>query len=106
MSRDKEDPKRTEQEQAWVGDAVLALHARQWILQREGKMDAEMFTRLTSNHFLSTIGNPTAVEAAIGRAYRSGGLNAAFEHIESALVPKFLSQEKKRIREAHGQRRP
>jgi len=105
MSRDKEDPKRTEQEQAWIGDAVLALYARQWILQREGKMDAEMFTRLTSNHFLSTIGNPTAVEAAIGRAYRCGGLAAAFAHIESELIPRFLSQEKKRIREAHGQRR-
>jgi dsRNA-specific ribonuclease len=106
MSRDKEDPKRTEQEQAWIGDAVLALYARQWILQREGKMDAEMFTYLTSNHFLSTIGNPTSVEAAIGRVYRSGGLATAFAHIESELLPRFLSQEKKRIREAHGQRRP
>ena len=105
MAREKADPQRVEQEQAWIGDAVLGLHARRWILQREGKMDAEMFTRLTSNHFLDTIGNPTAVEAAIGRAYDSGGLDAAFAYIESEVLPKFLSQEKKRIRESHGRHR-
>jgi hypothetical protein len=98
------DPQRLEREQAWIGDAVLGLFARRWILEREGTMDAEMFARMSSNHFLSAIGNPTAVEATIGRRFQTGGLEAAFEHIESALVPLFLQQEKKRIRQAGGRK--
>ena len=93
------DPIRREQEQAWTGDAVLGLFAREWILRREGGMDAEMFSRMTSNHFLSAIGNPTAVEAEIGRIYQSQGLQPAFDHIENRIVPLFLLQEKKRIRQ-------
>ena len=104
QQKKNDDPHRTEREQAWIGDAVLGLFARRWILSREGRMDAEMFARLSSNHFLSAIGNPTAVEAKIGRRYQSGGLEAAFAHIESELVPLFLQQEKKRIRQAGGRR--
>lgn len=98
------DPQRTEREQAWIGDAVLGLFARRWILAREGKMDAGMFARMSSNHFLSAIGNPTAVEATIGRHFETEGLDAAFLHIEAELVPLFLQQEKKRIRQAGGRR--
>ena len=98
------DRVRIEREQAWVGDAVLGLFARQWILEREGKMDAEMFARLSSNQFLSALGNPTAVEAKIGRRYEADGLEAAFEHIRAELVPLFLQQEKKRIRQAGGRK--
>ena len=104
MARTKDDPQRIEQEQAWTGDAVLGLFAREWILQREGTMDAEMFARMTSNHFLSSLGNPTSVEAEIGRIYKDHGLEAAYEHIEKALLPIFLKQEKKRIRRAGGRR--
>ena len=101
---EKRDPRRIEQEQAWVGDAVLGLFARLWILEREGKMDAEMFARMSSNQFLSSIGNPTAVEARIGRCYATEGIEAAFDHIESELMPLFLQQEKKRIRQAGGRK--
>ena len=102
MARPKPDPIQIEREQAWIGDAVLGLYAREWILEREGKMDAEMFARMSSNHFLAAIGNPTSVEAAIGRVYEADGLQAAFAHIESELVPLFLIQEKKRTRQAGG----
>lgn len=102
MKLPKNDPKRIEQEQAWTGDAVLGLFSREWILKRERKMDAEMFKRMTSNHFLNATGNPTAVEARIGRIYQRNGLQKAFDYIESELVPVFLKQEKKRIRQAGG----
>ncbi len=92
----KADPVQIEREQAWVGDAALGLFAREWILRERGKMDAEMFARMTSNGFLATIGNPTAIEAAIGRSYETGGLAAAYSHIESELLPRFLAQERKR----------
>ena len=101
---DRRDPKRCEREQAWIGDAVLGLYARRWILAREGKMDAEMFARMSSNQFLSAVGNPTAVEAQIGRCYEVEGLEAAFAHIETHLIPLFLQQERKRIRQAGGRK--
>jgi 23S rRNA maturation mini-RNase III len=40
-------------EEAWVGDAVLALYARLRILRESGGVDAERFQRMTSNQFLS-----------------------------------------------------
>ena len=98
------DPQRLEREKAWIGDAVLGLFARTWILEREGKMDAEMFARMSSNQFLSAIGNPTAVEAKIGRRYAADGLEAAFELIGTELVPLFLQQEKRRIRQSGGRK--
>jgi hypothetical protein len=100
----RDDPRRSEREHAWIGDAVLGLFARRWILAREGKMDAEMFARMSSNQFLSAIGSPTSVEAKIGHHYEAGGLEAAFAHIESELIPIFLQQEKKRIRHAGGRK--
>lgn len=83
---------RLEREAAWVGDAVLALFARQFVLRERGNMDGEWFTLLTSNDFLSAVGNPTAVEAAIGRRYREHGLEAAFAWLEAELVPLFRKQ--------------
>ncbi len=86
---------------AWIGDAVLGLFARQWILGRTdippGKR-AEVFGRLTSNQFLSAVGEPTGVEAEIGRIYESEGLEAAFAHIEATLLPVFRKQENNRRR--------
>ena len=93
-----------EQELAWVGDAVLGLFARKWILEKEKKMNAKMFTRMTSNIFLNGFGNPTKVEAEIGLIFNNGGLEKAFIHIEQSILPLFLKQEKKRIRQAGGKR--
>lgn len=76
-------------ERAWVGDAVLALFAREWVLRERGSMDGEWFTKLTSNDFLSCFGNPTAVEARIGSIYREQGLESALAWIEAELVPLF-----------------
>ena len=91
MSR-KDEELRQEREAAWVGDAVLALFARQFVLRERNSMDGEWFTRLTSNDFLSAFGNPTRVEASIGRLYLNGGLDAAFEWMNSNLIPMFRKQ--------------
>ena len=98
------DKKEIEQEEAWIGDAVLGLFARQWILQNEKKMDAEMFSRLTSNNFLNSLGQPTKVEAEIGRIFIQEGLKTASKYIEEEILPLFLKQEKKRNRQAGGKR--
>ena len=98
------DNTKIEQELAWIGDAVLGLFSRNWILEKEKKMDAKMFTRMTSNIFLNNFGNPTKVEAEIGLIFNNEGLEKAFSHIEKFLLPLFLKQEKKRIRQAGGKR--
>ena len=98
----KDIPNRILKEKAWIGDAVLGLYAREWILKQEKKMDAEMFTRMTSNHFLNSLGNPTKVEADIGETFGQEGLEKAFVYIEQKILPVFLKQEKKRIRQAGG----
>lgn len=90
-----EEEKRT---QAWIGDAVLALYARKWILAETSiapKERAEAFIRMTSNKFLSAIGEPTAMEAEIGVIYEADGLEAAFAHIEEKFVPLFKKQQAK-----------
>jgi len=84
---------------AWIGDAVLALYARLWILEQPWIPESERapaFKRMTSNHFLASVGEPTRVEAAIGSRYQEEGLDAAFAHIENELVPLFLRQETNR----------
>ncbi|MEO1856035.1 MAG: ribonuclease III domain-containing protein [Rubritalea sp.] len=91
----KQDPViAKERAEAWTGDAVLALYVREWILREFGAMDGEMFVRFTSNDFLSCAGNPTSVEAQIGRVYATDGLQAGFDWIEKELHPKFLVAEK------------
>lgn len=79
-------------EAAWIGDAVLALFARQFVLRERNTMDGEWFTRLTSNDFLSAFGNPTRVEASIGRLYQADGLDAAFAWMDAELIPLFRKQ--------------
>ena len=88
----KDEELRKEREAAWIGDAVLALFARQLVLRERNAMDGEWFTRLTSNDFLSAFGNPTRVEASIGKLYQSGGLEAAFAWMDAELVPLFRKQ--------------
>jgi hypothetical protein len=81
---------------AWIGDAVLSLYARLHILRDGSGIDAERCRRMTSNRFLSAFGEPTAVEAGIGRVYKEKGLDAAFAYIEASLMPVFRKQEEKR----------
>ena len=85
-------------EEAWIGDAVLGLYARGRILRDGGAVDSAKFERMTSNRFLATLGEPSEVEAEIGREYESGGLDAAFSWIEQKLMPLFDRQEEKRLR--------
>lgn len=91
MSR-KDEELRAEREAAWIGDAVLALFARQYVLRERKSMDGEWFTRLTSNDFLSAFGNPTRVEASIGRLYLEQGMDAAFDWMNRELIPLFRKQ--------------
>ena len=83
---------------AWVGDAVLELYVRSYILRLRGKVDAEMKTRFTCNQFLNCVGNPTKVEADIGIIYQKSGLETAFAWIRENLEPLFIKQEAKRVR--------
>lgn len=92
----KDEELRHEREAAWVGDAVLALFARQFVLRERNAMDGEWFTRLTSNDFLSAFGNPTRVEASIGKLYLADGLDAAFAWMDAELIPLFRKQIAKR----------
>jgi 23S rRNA maturation mini-RNase III len=83
--------------EAWIGDAVLAIYARMRILDETGAIDNERATRMTSNRFLSVFGEPTSVEAGIGRLYKEKGLDAAFAYIEAVLMPVFEKQELNRL---------
>lgn len=91
-------------DQAWIGDAVLALFARRWILRQEaagkglGEHRVEAFRHLTSNQFLASIGRPTEVEAAIGIVYQQQGEAAAFDFIEGRILPVYLKQRRNRLR--------
>lgn len=86
------------QEDAWIGDAVLTLFARSRILAGGGGLDAALASRMTSNQFLSAFGDPTAVEARLGRIYQENGLAAAFLWIDTECMPLFARQEEKRQR--------
>jgi len=82
-------------ESAWIGDAVLSLWARRWILtQPEIKPErrAEVFISMTSNHFLSAFGEPTRVEARIGDIYEREGEDAACRWMDEMLLPVFKKQ--------------
>ncbi len=82
-------------DEAWIGDAVLALFAREWILRApaiKSTERAKAFIQMTSNQFLASVGEPTAMEARIGRIYKADGLEAAFAHIEATFVPLFKKQ--------------
>lgn len=92
MSQSKENQIRQEREKAWIGDAVLCLFARKFVLRERDCMDAEWFTHLTSNGFLSALGNPTSVEAKIGGIYAEQGLEAAFAWMDENLIPLFRKQ--------------
>ena len=87
------------QADAWIGDAVLCLWARLQILNESGgAIDGPKCIRMTSNQFLAVFGDPTAVEAEIGRLYRRDGEAAAFRWIDERLAPTFGRQEENRRR--------
>jgi hypothetical protein len=81
-----------------MGDAVLCLYARRRILAEDGKIDAPKAERMTSNQFLTVFGEPSEVEAELGRVYERDGLEAAFGWIESRLMVVFGRQEAKRLK--------
>ncbi|MEN9232006.1 MAG: hypothetical protein Q6L68_13970 [Thermostichus sp. DG02_5_bins_236] len=103
-------------DKAWLGDAVLSLFARQWLLGllQKGSLPSppncdltrtELFTWITSNQFLSAFGDPTRVEAEIGLLYENEGLQAAFVHIQEKLLPLFLKQVNNRSKALRTSRR-
>ena len=53
---------------------------------------------MTSNQFLTAIGEPTAMEAEIGQIYQKEGLVAAFEFINKKFIPVFINQQKNRLK--------
>ncbi|NDJ10906.1 MAG: hypothetical protein EBY17_06900 [Acidobacteriia bacterium] len=85
-------------EEAWIGDAVLSLWARRYVLREVGVLDAPRFERMTSNQFLVALGDPSEVEAQIGRTYEDSGLEAAFAWLDTHILPLHLKQEAKRPR--------
>jgi hypothetical protein len=89
-------------QEAWVGDAVLSLYARQKIVRDGGVLDGAKCVRMTSNQFLGTMGEPTKVEAEIGRIYARDGLAAAFRWIDERVMPMFEKQEMNRARKRGG----
>ncbi len=91
-------PTEEQRADAWIGDGVLGLYARRRILDSRGRMDGALFARMTSNRFLSAFGDPTLVEARIGRIYETESLEAAFTWIENELMPLFERQERNRSR--------
>jgi dsRNA-specific ribonuclease len=98
------DRNRQLQADAWIGDAVLALWARLHILRADGLVDGPKFLRMTSNQFLAAFGEPTAVEAQIGRVYRDSGEAAAFAWIEENIAPLFVRQEENRLKRTPARR--
>ncbi|MEM1057818.1 MAG: hypothetical protein AAGK14_01105 [Verrucomicrobiota bacterium] len=104
MKKSKKQAWRETNDQAWVGDAVLSLYARQWVLRREagpeplGESRDDAFRHFTCNDFLATIGQPTEVEAAIGIVYLEQGEQAAFDFIEGKILPLYLKQRRKRLK--------
>jgi hypothetical protein len=88
-------------EEAWIGDAVLALFVRDWLLTATGRETslaerAALFELFASNRFLANFGEPTRVEAEIGRVYQSDGLSGAFAFIEEKFLNRFVSTARKR----------
>jgi dsRNA-specific ribonuclease len=51
---------------------------------------------MTSNQFLSTIKEPSGLEAEIGKVYQDSGLDAAFAFIDESVLPAFERQERNR----------
>ena len=95
MSQGAKDRRREVLEKAWIGDAVLALYARERILKEGAGIDNAKAIRMTSNRFLQIKGEASEVEARIGLIYEREGLEAAFAWIETELMPLHEKQERR-----------
>ena len=76
----------------------MALFAREWILKQKdipAKSRADVFIQMTSNQFLTSLGEPTLMEAEIGVVYETEGLQAAFNYIEGKFLPLFMKRRTK-----------
>jgi len=83
-----------DRELAWLGDAALALVAREWILETKGGLDGEIHRVITSNKFLRAFGHPTKVEAELGALFKKEGIEGVRNRFLTKFLPKF--------RELHG----
>ena len=92
-SIDVKDRRTQTLKEAWIGDAVLALYARLRILGEDGAIDGAKSIRMTSNQFLSAFGEPSEVEAQIGRVFEEEGLDAAFAYVRDRFMPLYEKQE-------------
>ncbi len=72
-------------QEAWLGDAVLELYVREQILKVDAARNDARRISLVRNSFLNRLGQPTRVEAQIGRIYQQEGLQAAYAWIASEL---------------------
>ena len=82
-------------QEAWIGDAVLELYVREYILRQDASRNDARRISLVRNSFLNQVGQPTRVEAEIGRRYQEGGLEAAYAWIEEQLEPRIAEAQKK-----------
>ena len=92
-SIDVKDRRTQTLKEAWIGDAVLTLYARLRILGEDGAIDGAKSIRMTSNQFLSAFGEPSEVEAQIGRVFEEEGLDAAFAYVRDRFMPLYEKQE-------------
>src|SRR4029079_17270536 len=90
----------TLRKEAWIGDAVLELYARKLVLEETNRRDLGRKVRFVRNAFLNHLGQPTRVEAEIGKRYREGGLDTAFAWIAENIQPLFVKQEANLARKA------
>jgi dsRNA-specific ribonuclease len=89
-------------QEAWLGDAVLELYVREYILKQDASRDDARRISLVRNSFLNQIGQPTRVEAEIGRRYNEGGLEAAYAWIREQLEPLIAQSQKAPPRPSQG----
>lgn len=84
---------------AWIGDAILSLYARKWILDQSSihaKEREEVFQSMTTNAFLSHWGEPTKVESKIGKIFEEEGLEKAMHYIELNILPIVIKRQKQK----------
>lgn len=93
---------------AWIGDAVLALYARKWILRQSSiapKERADVFQSMTSNEFLSHWGEPTQVESEIGLLFEKEGLEKTMQYLEENFLPIVLKRQARKKQPGRHQRK-
>lgn len=90
--RQHDATERQRREAAWIGDAVLGLWVRQWLLDAgpaDNALRTAWFQHFTSNQFLAAREEPTTFEARIGTCYTTEGLEPAFALLRRELHPRM-----------------